>query len=242
LARANASADSRPIVPTPRDGGAEAFARANDPIADVITSRGFWDAPPAAATPAAKERMALASAESRPAPAPQPRTAAADTTSAAPAPSWPVRTADAADRIPRDAALSYAAPASTPPAAPVTRSLTPAAAIPRNAATVARQDPPVPPTSGTATIAALKPGTPLEDPWLRALVLAPNLRSYLTAMLLGDPPDPRELVALMEKPGIVVVMTFGEDPNLGMTTDRFTGSAVVFVNTVTIVKRTAALH
>jgi hypothetical protein len=37
-------------------------------------------------------------------------------------------------------------------------------------------------------------------------------------------------------------MTFGADPNPGLTDDRFSGSAVVFVATITYGARTAALR
>jgi hypothetical protein len=92
-----------------------------------------------------------------------------------------------------------------------------------------------------ATAPASRPATPFEDIWLRALILAPNLQSFMTATLLGAP-DMRELSPLMQKPDAVVTMVFGDDPNPGLTTDRFTGSAVVFVNTTGFAKRTAALQ
>jgi len=38
------------------------------------------------------------------------------------------------------------------------------------------------------------------------------------------------------------MMTFSEDPYLGMTADQFRGNAVVFVATVTFRQRTAALQ
>jgi hypothetical protein len=38
------------------------------------------------------------------------------------------------------------------------------------------------------------------------------------------------------------MMTFSDDPHLGMTADRFDGHAVVFVSTVTFYQRTAMLQ
>ena len=231
-----ASADSTPIVPAPS---------AND----VIASRGLWDAPGIAqahaeAAPALKPRIELASAESRPAPALRPRVetppAAADTTGAVTR--WPLKVAETADRVPQDVALSYAAQAQATP--PVTRSLTPAmAAVPemRLAATAKPAAP-----SQTPPVAAVAHSPKLvmtpEDPWLRAIVLAPDLRNYLTALALGDAPDPTELEPLMAKPDAVVAMTFCDDPNSGMSTDHFSGNAVVFVSTEAFDKRTAALQ
>ncbi len=184
--------------------------------------------------------MQVAAATPRPAPA----LASRETTGAVDTP-WPVRVADAADHVPGELALSYASQTKVAPPAPVTRSLAPANPIPRAEATIpqarvvasAKPTPPQVP----AAAPAFKINTPLEDPWLRALVLAPNLQEFMTSALLGQP-DMRDLQPLMEKPTAVVTMSFGEDPNPGMTTDRFSGNAVVFVNTTEFAKRTAALH
>ena len=56
------------------------------------------------------------------------------------------------------------------------------------------------------------------------------------------PPDYRGLAPLMRKPSATVMMTFSSDPQLGMTTRKFTGTAVVFVSTVTFGTRTASLR
>jgi hypothetical protein len=47
---------------------------------------------------------------------------------------------------------------------------------------------------------------------------------------------------MMEKPDISIRMAFSPDPQLGMATDHFSGSAVVFLSTVTFVTRTASLQ
>jgi hypothetical protein len=53
----------------------------------------------------------------------------------------------------------------------------------------------------------------------------------------------RELVPLMDKPDAVVTMAFGDNPNLGLASDRFSGGAVVFVPmTIFEKKQTAALQ
>ena len=250
-----ASADSQSIqLPMPSARGAEnqAASATNSANAtnDMFSDRGYWNAPTAAAP---KDGVQLASASSRPAPALRPRAeqhpAASETTGAFA--TWPLKTADAADRVPSDLALAYAAQASAaPPATPVTRSLTAGPTLPRNAATieqpsattVARKDVAVASAPVLSTAATLKSGTPLEDPWLRALMLAPDLQNYMTATLIGEPTDPRQLQPLMMKPDAVVVMTFCDDPHFGITTERFSGNAVVFVSTVTFDKRTAALR
>jgi uncharacterized protein YcbK (DUF882 family) len=242
-----ASAESRPVAPSsPR---AEPSS-----INDVIASRGFWGTPTEQAAPPRQEPQRVATVTTgaaAPAPAPRPRDAqrpaTADTTGAVTA--WAVKTADAGDQVPSELALAYAAQTNSTQPAPVTRSLTPPNAVPRNSATIrptrvvdaATQPVPVQPASAAAPT-TLKPGTPPDDLWLRALLLAPNLQNYLTATVMGQA-DMRELVALMQKPDAVVTMAFGEDPNLGLSTERFSGVAVVFVPTTIFEKKqTAALQ
>jgi uncharacterized protein YcbK (DUF882 family) len=236
-----ASAESRPAElsgPATRSGNASESAN------DLVARRGLWAS--AAAAPLAPPTLPappVQVATAAPAPAPGDQRPN-DTTGAVQAP-WPVRVADAADRVPTDLALAYAAQAKVAPQAPpVTRGLRVANALPRTAATIPQASvvsaaKPTPQISATA--AAPKPGTPFEEIWLRALVLAPNLQEFMTAMALG-PPDMRELVPLMTKPDSVVAIKFGDDPNQGMAADHFSGSAVVFLNTTAFVKRTAALQ
>jgi hypothetical protein len=44
------------------------------------------------------------------------------------------------------------------------------------------------------------------------------------------------------KPQVAITMTFSEDPMMGMTIDRFTGSATAKLATQTFVLRTASLR
>jgi len=235
-----ASAESRPAE---LSGTATRSGNASESANDLVARRGLWasvaTAPPAPTLPA---RQPVQVAAAAPAPAPGDRRPN-DTTGAVQAP-WPVQVADAADRVPTDLALAYAAQAKVAPQAPVTRGLRVANALPHTAATIPQASvvsaaKPTPQISATAP--APKPGTPFEEIWLRALVLAPNLQEFMTAMALG-PPDMRELVPLMAKPDSIVAIKFGDDPNQGMATDHFSGSAVVFINTTAFVKRTAALQ
>src|SRR5262249_50748919 len=149
----------------------------------------------------------LASAESRPV------ALTAETTGAVA--TWPVKVADAGDRVPAEAALAYAQQANQPPRVPVTRGLTAPNAVPRNAAALqptrgadgASRPARIRTASAGAAVPSLKAGTLTDDLWLRALVLAPNLRNYLTATVLGQS-DMRELLPLMEKPDAVVTTGF----------------------------------
>jgi hypothetical protein len=63
----------------------------------------------------------------------------------------------------------------------------------------------------------------------------------MTITQFGDP-DYARLVDFMQKPRSAVLMSFSQDPHLGMTDKAFTGSAVVFQATVNFeAARTAAL-
>jgi uncharacterized protein YcbK (DUF882 family) len=101
----------------------------------------------------------------------------------------------------------------------------------------------------TTTVVAAHPRAPsaaiagarFDDPWLAAVMVSPSVRDYLTVLTLGKE-DYSALASLVEKPAQSVLMAFGVDPNPGLTDDRFSGSAVVFVATVTYRTQTAALH
>jgi hypothetical protein len=199
--------------------------------------------------------------------APLVRTAAAETGAAPPDSPWSGVRRDGGqdrikDRVPPELALAYAAQpeqdgtGAPSPVASVTR----AAIVPRGPAPVhvAANLPAPPPgttiavkrsaTQSVSTIlaapspgAAAASGARFDNPWLRAVMLSPSVRRYLTPLLLGDP-DYRALAALMQKPASSVMITFAAEPNPGLSADRFTGSAVVFVSTVTWGARTAALR
>ena len=80
------------------------------------------------------------------------------------------------------------------------------------------------------------------SPWLRAAMLTPSVSSFLTLSRL-DKPDPRWQRTLLHKPARAVTMSFVADPSSGMQTSRFSGSAVVFLDTTTFVSaRTASLQ
>jgi hypothetical protein len=71
----------------------------------------------------------------------------------------------------------------------------------------------------------------VDDPWLRAVVLSPSVRRFLTTLALGNR-DFASLALLMMKPANSVMMTFSSDPNQGLEQDHFSGSAIVFMSTV----------
>jgi hypothetical protein len=96
-------------------------------------------------------------------------------------------------------------------------------------------------SASASSVVAIKTGIRLENPWLRAVLVAPSVHRFLTTLALGVR-DFRSLAALMVKPRSAVMMTFAADPNPGLEHDRFSGPAVVFVSTVTYQNRTAVLQ
>jgi uncharacterized protein YcbK (DUF882 family) len=96
-------------------------------------------------------------------------------------------------------------------------------------------------SASASSVVAIKAGARLENPWLRAVLVAPSVHRFLTTLALGTR-DFRSLAALMVKPRSAVMMTFAAHPNPGLEDDRFSGAAVVFVSTVTYSARTAVLQ
>jgi hypothetical protein len=229
----------------------------------VIASRGYWSGLPdsAGAARSAQQQNPLRAGVPQPtrkdaAAAPAAQAAITGTLNGA------ARQGRVEDRVPPELALAYAAqPEQESAAAPTpVANIARAAIVPRNVPLQPAANLPAPPpgttiavkrsaTQSVSTIlAASNHGTAAEvrgarfdSPWLRAVMLSPSVRRYLTLLLLGDP-DYRALAALMQKPASSVMMTFAADPNPGLTADHFSGSAVVFVSTVTWGARTAALR
>ncbi len=113
----------------------------------------------------------------------------------------------------------------------------PAAAAGPVAATVAALNGP---TVVTKVVVA-NAGMRYDDPWLRAMIMAPSLWDSMTATLYGAP-DLAELRALMRKPNSALTMSFNDDPYAGMSPNRFRGDAVVFLTTRAFTQRTASLR
>jgi hypothetical protein len=186
--------------------------------ADIINSRGFWDDPPANAnqpTPAQvaglRARQALAAATD-----PQP-------------------TASVSEAFKR--ALAYA-PAATPPADRsnvVTASIAMPRATTRNTVVskgAQGQDPAV---ATSARLAAAQ-GNAI---WMRVMMLAPSASSAMSTTVLGDT-EMTQMRSYFVKPQTAIAMSFSEDPMMGMTCDRFSGSATAKLSTHVL--RTAALR
>ncbi len=137
------------------------------------------------------------------------------------------------------AALAYAAQTETPAPARVRPMGVAGPSLP--AATVAANTTPVEkPALRPAFTPTLSGGAPnFNSPWLRAAMLTPSVNGFMTATQLGAT-DTTALRELMQKPAQALVMTFAADPLAGMTAERFSGNAVVFLATATFTMRTTA--
>ena len=89
--------------------------------------------------------------------------------------------------------------------------------------------------------AAVKVSERLDNPWLRAIILSPSVHRFLSTLAFGAR-DVTYLASLMVKPASSVMMTFTSDPNRGLSPDHFSGSAIVFLSTITYPTRTASLQ
>ncbi len=255
-----ASAESRPVQLRPAQA-ASLVTRASPSANDIINQRDYWQSMQAAE--AVAPPPANADVPRPPAPIPTPVVvASADpqaTASLGPSlgPSfgsnsgsslapWPLPERSAS-------ALAYA-----DPSAPVAQQSRPApmgtamgrpAAPPDTTVAVKRigdrpsvisSSPPAP-TAVPMGSGAIKAGDHVNEPWLRALIVSPSARDFMSASSFGSP-DYRGLAPLLRKPSTTVMMTFSADPQLGMTARNFTGTAVAFVSTVTFGTRTASLR
>jgi hypothetical protein len=94
----------------------------------------------------------------------------------------------------------------------------------------------------TKAASVVRVGDRFNDPWMRAMIVSPSAQSFMKTSMYGIP-DFRSLLPQMQKPASAVMMTFGDDPYLGMSSERFAGGAVVFTPTVTFNSpRTASLR
>lgn len=113
-------------------------------------------------------------------------------------------------------------------------------AVSVNVTTIAAKALPGQPSALT-TMAHLTSPTQMNDVWLRAMILTPDVSSTLSVSVLADQ-DMTAMSAHFIKPERAVMMTFSEDPQLGLVCDRFTGSAIAPLETTSFEQRTASLR
>jgi len=225
-----ASADVQIVQPTkPKPAAADpAEAKPQNP-ADIINARGFWGdaAAPQQATPAQ-----VAALKARQAVAP------ADPQSTASLPSAMEALAYAPAPAPRvDRANIVAA------SAPLPRSARPA---PRNAAALATEINTVATKGTQGQSGVIATSTRISaargnDIWLRVVMLAPSASNSMFTTVLGDT-DMTLMKNYFAKPQAVVAMTFSDDPQMGLLSERFTGSATAKLTTTSFVLQTASLR
>jgi hypothetical protein len=231
-----ASVSSRPVqlaqaaVPQP----------ANVSANNIINDRGYWQGIPSSESPQPNAGPTRSATPARRAVA----VASAVPATAASATPWPL--VESGHDEPPPNALAYAAqPTPIAAARPAPMGLgVPRASSPADTTiAVKRSDdrPSVLPPRDRIT-SAVRIGDRFDDPWMRAMIVSPSAQNFLRTTLLGAT-DFRNLGPHMHKPAGSVLMTFTNDPHLGMTCEKFAGSAVVFVSTITFgTARTAALH
>jgi uncharacterized protein YcbK (DUF882 family) len=213
--------------PAPSYGPARTASAAPTPK-DVIASRGYWQG----SADAAAGNTAGAAPESTGSIGPfaNPRDAQAA----------PEQALAYADQPSRDAfgiaALRAAALSALAAQRPVETSTTIAVKRADDQATSA-----VMTASATSLTVVKTADARLTNPWMRAIVLSPTVRDFLTTMAVGAR-DFRSLAPMMVKPSRSVLMAFAADPNPGLDDDRFSGTAIVFISTVSYPTRTASLQ
>jgi uncharacterized protein YcbK (DUF882 family) len=217
-------AKTKPAAPAAAD---KTEAKPQTP-ADIINARGFWgDTPakPKQATPAQvaaiSARQALASAD------PQSTSSVSATFQAlayAPAAASPV-----------DRANIVAASAPIPRSARPTRYPMAATTID----TVVAKGPQGP--GGAIATSTRIAASRTNDTWMRVMMLAPSASTSMSTTVLGDT-DMTQMRAHFVKPQSAIVMTFSDDPQLGLVSDRFTGSATAPLATQSFALRTASLR
>src|SRR5215212_1608614 len=193
--------------------------------ADIINARGFWgDAPAvpkqatAAQVAAIGARQALTSAD----PQPTASVSALEALAYAPASSSPV-----------DRSNIVAA------SAPIPRSFRTALGQRSSAAiTIDSVVAKGPQNQGSVVATSTRlAASRVNDVWMRVMLLAPSATRSLNATVLGDT-DMSSMRVYFVKPQAALAMAFSEDPQMGMLTERFTGSATAKL----VVMQTASLR
>ncbi len=77
--------------------------------------------------------------------------------------------------------------------------------------------------------------------WTRAMIVAPSVTTAMSVSSIGDG-DLTVLRAHFAKPQTVLAMSFSDDPQAGLMSDQFTGSATAKLVTTNFAMRTASLR
>jgi uncharacterized protein YcbK (DUF882 family) len=218
----------KPAKPTAAPATARTEAKPQTP-ADIINARGFWGETPAAAKQATPEQIAALRARQAVGGADPQSTASIS--AAFQALAYAPAAAPPAER-PNVVAASAPMPRIGRPASPARNPM----AV-NNITTVVAKG-----TQGmVANSTRLASATKSNDVWMRAMILAPSASTSMSVSAMSDP-DLTLMRSYFVKPQVAVAMTFSDDPQLGLVSDQFTGSAVAKLATQSFVMRTASLR
>ncbi|MGY2903278.1 uncharacterized protein YcbK (DUF882 family) [Bradyrhizobium sp. URHC0002] len=202
--------------------------------ADIINSRGFWDDVPRAANQATPAQVAALRARQALAAATDPQPTASVTEAFNKAMAY-APAASPSSPVDRANVVAATAPVPPRPARPARNAGAAATEINTVVAKGAQgQDTVV----ATSTRLAAAQGSSI---WMRVVMLAPSASNAMSTTVLGDT-EMTQMRSHFVKPQAAIAMTFSEDPMMGMTCDRFTGSATAQLPTQSFVMRTAALR
>ena len=243
-----ASATSTPVRPAQ---AASLVGRMNISANDIINERGYWQGLPsieAVDAPQAARAAPAQQAQAQQAQRRQVVTASADPAATASLTRWPL--ADRTDSDPLPNALAYAAqptPIAAARTVPMGTGTSRAAPADTTVAVKRSDDRPAvsawPETPVKPKVpSVVRVGDRFNDPWLRAMIVSPSAQGFMRTTMYGVQ-DFRNLAPHLQKPTSIVMMTFSQDPYLGVSSEKFDGSAVVFIATVTFSSpRTASLR
>jgi uncharacterized protein YcbK (DUF882 family) len=227
-----ASADSQIVQSAKtRSASAEKAEAKPETPTDIINARGFWgdasttpkQATPAQVVAALNARRAVSSAD------PQSTANVYDALAYAPAVNSPL---DRSSIVAATAPIPHSArPASVSRNSMAVTDVT--SVIAKGSQGQGRV------VSTSARIAASKATN--TDIWMRAMILAPSATTSMSSTVIGDA-DLTSMRAHFVKPRATVAMSFSDDPQMGLLSDRFTGSATAPLMTQSFVMRTALLR
>jgi len=92
-----------------------------------------------------------------------------------------------------------------------------------------------------ANAARISMATNIDNVWMRAMIVAPSASTALRATWLGDQ-DMTVMRHLFAKPSTAIAMSFSDDPQMGITSDRFSGAAITPLTTTAFTIQTASLR
>jgi uncharacterized protein YcbK (DUF882 family) len=226
-----ASADAQLVQsakPKPTAATEKAEPKPQTP-SDIINARGFWGDTPAAPQQATPAQVAAINA----------RQVVTDPPSTASVPAAYQAMAYApAAALPVDRGNIVAA------SAPIPRSARPASANHNSMAVTNFTSVIAKGTQGQGGVVATSTriaASKANDAWMRVMMLAPSASTSMSTTVLGDT-DMTLMRAHFIKPQAVIAMGFSDDPQMGLSCDRFTGSAVATLTMQSFVLRTASLH